>query len=140
MTIHRTRSAPSQIHRRPVENITHHTPLICQWRLLELLSSTPDGFTVRELAEATGRHDKTIRRDLILLRTVGFDLKEYVGPYGRKSWRVGQRFERLRSPRKQYKAILETLDVLLTQASVVGDRRLLADVETIRRRVARKCK
>jgi len=108
-----TQVVPSRIRRRPVQSIDVHTPLIRQWKLLELLSSGPVGVTVRELGEATGRGDKTVRRDLVLLRKVGFDLRESVGPYGRKSWRVGHRFERLRSPRKQYKAILDTLDVLI---------------------------
>lgn len=134
------RLAASLIRRRPVRSTAAHTPLIRQWKLLELLSSAPDGVTVHELTEATGMSDKTVRRDLILLRKVGFDLKESVGPYGRKSWRVGQRFERLKSPRKQYKAILDTLDVLLMQLSLAGDRRLAADLEAIRRRVVKQCR
>ena len=140
MPVPHTQVIPSPIHRRPVQSIGAHSPLIRQWKLLELLSSAPVGVTVRELTEAAGTSDKTVRRDLILLRKVGFDLKESVGPYGRKSWRVGQRFERLRSPRKQYKAILDTLDVLLMQVSLAGDRRLVGELQAIRRRVVRKCR
>ena len=136
----RTRLSTSHVRRRPVQSIGVHSPLIRQWKLLELLSSAPDGVTVQELTEATGRSDKTVRRDLILLRKVGFDLKESVGPYGRKSWRVGQRFERLRLPRKQYKAILDTLDALVMQVSLAGDRRLVVELQAIRRRVVRKCR
>ena len=140
MPIPHTQVVPSRMRRRPVQSIDVHTPLIRQWKLLDLLSSAPFGVTVRELAEATGRSDKTVRRDLVLLRKVGFDLRESVGPYGRKSWRVGQRFERLRSRRTQFKAILDTLDVLLMQVSLAGDRRLNVDLQSIRRRIVRKCR
>ncbi len=67
--------------------------------------SEPEGVTVAEAVEATGAGDKTIRRDLIMLRKVGFDLEETVGEYGRKSWRIRQPFERLRSKRRQYQSI-----------------------------------
>ena len=135
-----TQLTTSQIRRRPVEKTGVHTPLIRQWKLLELLSSAPEGVTVREFAEAAGTSDQTVRRDLILLRQVGFGLKETVGPHGRKSWRVGQPFERLRSVRQQYKAILNLLDVLLMQVSLAGDPRLVEELQAIRRRVVRKCR
>ena len=140
MPHHHSRVATTRIRRRPVPEPGVHTPLIRQWKLLELLSSKPSGFTVRELTEAAGTSEKTIRRDLILLRKVGFDLAESVGPHGRKSWHVRQRFERLRSPRKQFQAILDTLDVLLLQVNLAGDRRLVGELQVIRRRVARKCR
>jgi predicted DNA-binding transcriptional regulator YafY len=140
MPTRQTQLTTSHVGRRPVQRTDVHTPLLRQWKLLELLSSAPDGVTVLELTEATGRSDKTVRRDLILLRKVGFDLKETVGPYGRKSWRVGQRFERLRSPRKRYKTILSTLDALVMQVSLAGDRRLVGELQAIRRRVVRKCR
>ena len=133
-----TQLATSRIQRRPVQRVRFRTPIIRQWKLLEVLSSAPEGITLEEFAKAAGTCDKTIRRDLILLRKVGFDLRETVGAHGHKSWRVRQSFEKLRSPRQQYKAILDTLDVLLMQLSVAGDRRLVGDLEAIRRRVVRK--
>jgi len=135
-----TRLAASRISRRPVQRVRFRTPIIRQWKLLELLSSAPEGITVEEFAKAAGTCDKTIRRDLILLRKVGFDLDETVGAHGHKSWRVRQSFEKLRSPRQRYKAILDTLDVLLMQVSLAGDRRLVRELEAIRRRVERSAK
>jgi predicted DNA-binding transcriptional regulator YafY len=140
MTTHQLRLATSRIRRRPVLRVAFRTPIIRQWKLLEVLSSAPEGIKVEEFAKAAGTCDKTIRRDLILLRKVGFDLDETVGAHGHKSWRVRQSFEKLRSPRQQYKAILNSLDVLLMQVSLVGDRRLVGELEAIRRRVVRKCK
>ena len=128
----------SRICRRPVKVDCPHSPLIRQWQLLEWLSSEPKGVTVAEVAEANGVDQKTIRRDLIMLRKAGFDLEEMIEEFGRKRWRIRQPFERLRSKRRQYQAIREGLDLLLEQADSVGDKRLLNDLEAIRRRVVRK--
>jgi len=130
----------SRTRRRPVKVSTPHSPLIRQWQLLEWLSSTTDGITVTEAAKAAGVGHKTIRRDLIMLREIGFDLQDTVEQHGQKRWRVKQPFERLRSKRRQYQAIRDSLDVLLVQADLVGDRRLADDLKTIRRRAVRKCK
>jgi predicted DNA-binding transcriptional regulator YafY len=135
-----TQVFPSRICRRSVQRVAFRTPIIRQWKLLEVLSSAPEGITVEEFAKAAGTCDKTIRRDLILLRKVGFDLDETVGAHGHKSWRVRQSFEKLRSPRKQYKAILNSLDVLLMQVSLAGDRRLVGELQAIRRRVGKRCR
>lgn len=138
-----TRRSPVVTNRlsfRPVQGTAVPMPLIRQWKLLELLASAPDGITVKEFAEATGTCDKTVRRDLSLLRQVGFDLKETVGPLGRKSWRVRRPFGKVRSPRRHYKAILNLLDGLLIRVSLVGDRRLVRELRAIRCRVERKCK
>lgn len=53
-----------------------------QWRLLKLLTFAPKGFTVKELAAVSGVCEKTVRRDLILLKHVGFDLTETVEDFG----------------------------------------------------------
>jgi predicted DNA-binding transcriptional regulator YafY len=140
MPTHHLRLATSHVRRRPVQRVRFRTPIIRQWKLLEVLSSAPEGITVEEYAEAAGTCDKTIRRDLILLRKVGFDLDETVGAHGHKSWRVRQSYEKLRAPRQQYKAILDTLDVLLMQVSRAGDRRLVGELEAIRRRVGKRCR
>ena len=129
-----------RIQRRNVKATTPHSPLIRQWQLLEWLSSKPDGVSVREASEATGVDQKTIRRDLILLRKVGFDLEEVVGERGKKFWRVRQPFERLRSKKRQYRAILDSLDVVLMQAELAEDNRLAKDLKALRSRVNRKCK
>jgi predicted DNA-binding transcriptional regulator YafY len=131
---------PNRIRRKPVTVSSAHAQLVRQWQLLEWLSSEPDGVTVKEAADATGVNEKTIRRDLIILRQIGFDLEETVEERGRKRWRVRQPFERLRSKRRQYEAIRDGLDVLMGQAAQVGDERLAHDLRAIRRRVARKAK
>ena len=140
MPVSHTQVVLSRISRRPVHRVRFRTPIIRQWKLLEVLTSAPEGITVEEFAKAAGTCDKTIRRDLILLRKVGFDLDETVGTHGHKSWRVRQSFEKLKSPRQQYRAILNSLDMLLMQASFAGDRRLVGELQAIRRRVGRKCR
>ena len=49
-------------------------PLARQWRLLKLLTYSPKGFTVKELVALSGMSDKTVRRDLIFLQDMGFDM------------------------------------------------------------------
>lgn len=66
----------SRIHRRQTHESETQTSLIRQWQLLEWLSSEPEGMTVSDAAEATGVSLRTIRRDLTLLRRIGFDLEE----------------------------------------------------------------
>ena len=129
----------SRIRRRPINKSATHTPLFRQWQLLQWLSCKPEGVTVGEVAKVTGMSLKTIRRDLILLRELGFDLEEFVEERGRKRWRVRQPFERLRSKKQQYQAIRQGLDNLLMQIEKVGDKRLMDDLKAIRKRVKRKC-
>jgi hypothetical protein len=71
---------------------------------------------------------------------VGFDLEEVVGERGKKFWRVKQPFERLRSRKRQYRAILDSLEMVLVQAELVEDNRLAKDLREMRKRVKRKCK
>jgi proteasome accessory factor B len=59
-----------------------------QWILLGMLRSRSLGASIRALAVELKVSQKTIRRDLDLLRTVGFPLEESVGQYKRKSWRM----------------------------------------------------
>ena len=95
---------------------------------------------MEEAAQAAGKDQKTIRRDLILLRKAGFDLEETVEDHGRKRWRIRQPFERLRSKRRQYEAIRSGLDRLLKQAAKVEDSRLQDDLKAVRQRVMRKAR
>jgi predicted DNA-binding transcriptional regulator YafY len=129
-----------RIRRRQIEYHCPHSPLIRQWQLLECLSSTRNGVRVAEAAEGFAVDEKTIRRDLILLQRLGFDLEETVEEHGRKLWRLRHRFESLKSKKQQYRSILGLLDLLLVQAKQVEDHRLLSDLVAIQRRVARKSK
>lgn len=62
--------------------------LLRQWQLLTLLSAPNGQATVRQLVERSGVCDKTVRRDLELLKEVGFPLVEVVGERGRKHWQL----------------------------------------------------
>jgi predicted DNA-binding transcriptional regulator YafY len=128
----------SQVRRRPIKVANPHTPLIRQWQLLKWLSSEPKGVTVGEAVKATGTSEKTVRRDLAVLRNVGFELTATVEGYGRKRWRIRQHSERLRSKKQRYQAIRDGLDLLLTQAEKLGDKRLLNDLAAIRQRVVNR--
>jgi proteasome accessory factor B len=64
------------------------SPLTRQWKLLSAMGGSPEGISVQELARTYSVNDKTIRRDLILLRGVGFPLEETLGDHGRKLWRL----------------------------------------------------
>ena len=54
-------------------------PLERHWRLLQIVMVRRLGETVARLAEDLSASEKTIRRDLSLLRKVGFPLRESVG-------------------------------------------------------------
>jgi predicted DNA-binding transcriptional regulator YafY len=64
-----------------------HTPLQRQWLLLRMLARR-GGAAVREVAEEHGVSQKTIRRDLATLQSVGFGLVEETAPHGKKFWRL----------------------------------------------------
>ncbi|WP_437194490.1 helix-turn-helix transcriptional regulator [Planctomicrobium sp. SH527] len=61
-------------------------PLERQWVLLRTLSARRFGATVKELAEGLGTSLKTIRRDLDLLRDLGFPISPSGGAHGRNHW------------------------------------------------------
>jgi predicted DNA-binding transcriptional regulator YafY len=60
--------------------------LLRLWRLVKALCL--GSLSVREMAEAIGVNQKTIRRDLIALRKAGLPLKAAVKEFGRKVWRL----------------------------------------------------
>ena len=131
---------PSRLRRRPTEVEGPRSVLRRQWELLEWLSASEEGVAVAEAAHAMGVAVKTIRRDLIDLRKMGFDLRETVEVYNRKRWRLVSAFESLRTRRQRYRAIRDNLDVLLDQAAKIDDDPLVKDLRAVRRRVARKCR
>jgi len=129
-----------RVRRRPIDAVDTHSPTIRQWRLLEWLSSQQQGTTVDEAAEVFGVDLKTIRRDLIVLRRVGFDLVESTEDHGRKRWRIPQPFDRLRTKKQKYRSIRDTLNEVREQAEAIGDRRLAKDLDGLRKRVVRRCR
>ena len=68
--------------------MTQESALERHWRLLRVLSTQSSGSSVRELMHETGVSEKTIRRDLILLRRVGFPLEETIVEKNLKLWKL----------------------------------------------------
>ena len=62
--------------------------LLRQWKILAALSSRAAHTTLRDLAREQGVSEKTIARDLIILKRAGFPFQETLGDYGRKQWRL----------------------------------------------------
>lgn len=62
--------------------------LVRHWSLLRCLSARRLGATLKELAEESGVSQKTILRDLDMLRSIGFPLVDEVGERGRKHWKL----------------------------------------------------
>jgi predicted DNA-binding transcriptional regulator YafY len=128
-----TNRLPIRCHKKPPGS-----PLLRQWKLLELLSSTPKGATVYELADRLGVIEKTIRRDVALFKRVGFNVDATEKAFGLKYWRIRPRFETLRGKRRQYRAIQDSLTLLIEQVKTIGDRGLVADLQKVERKVRRK--
>ncbi|WP_459555321.1 helix-turn-helix transcriptional regulator [Lacunimicrobium album] len=57
-----------------------------QWLVLRALCGSRLGLTVKELEAQHEIHEKTIRRDLIFLREIGFPLQETTYAHGLKRW------------------------------------------------------
>lgn len=60
--------------------------LMRQWTVLRTLAARRQGVTLRELAAEAGVSEKTIGRDLSLLRRLAFPVSERLGDHGRKHW------------------------------------------------------
>ncbi|MCX7419850.1 MAG: HTH domain-containing protein [Planctomycetia bacterium] len=58
------------------------------WTIIRVLSSRDDGATVQELAQAARVSEKTIRRDLAVMRRIGLPLSETVGIRNAKHWKM----------------------------------------------------
>ena len=116
------------------------SPMVRHWKLLQQLSSSAVGATVFELADAMNVHPKSIRRDLLLLKRMGFDVSATVKKRGLKVWRIRHPFERLKNKRKQYRSIGDSLAILVEQARTVGDSSLVADLEAAHKKVIRKAR
>jgi predicted DNA-binding transcriptional regulator YafY len=60
------------------------TQLERQWLLVRLLSETPDGLPLKNLAERLKTTTRTISRDLAELQEAGIQIQEQTGQHGRK--------------------------------------------------------
>jgi Fic family protein len=63
---------PLLTHRIRRQDHADESTLVRQWRLLEQLVSASKGLTVKEMTAASGMSEKTVRRDIALLKKVGF--------------------------------------------------------------------
>lgn len=64
------------------------SPLLRQWLVLRAIAASRGEATIKTLVAQTGKSEKTIRRDIALLRKVGFPIVETSGDYGRKTFAV----------------------------------------------------
>lgn len=62
---------------------------IPQWkRLFAMIGALRHPKTVNEITAETGVCSKTVRRELVALQKLGFDLRFTVDTYGIKIWRI----------------------------------------------------
>jgi predicted DNA-binding transcriptional regulator YafY len=113
-----------------------------QWRLLKLLTFAPKGFTVKELVAVSGVSEKTIRRDLVFLKEVGFDVSETVEEFGRKLWRIRRLSESTGGQgtrAEKYALIHDSLRDLHDVALILGDSALAEALKRLQEWVEGKC-
>jgi len=96
--------------------------------------------TIKELMTATGMSEKTVRRDIIMLREIGFDVMETTGEFGRKYWSLLNPFDRLWTKREQYESIRESVYLLIEQAGSMKDHRLTAALNVVCEWLNEKCR
>ena len=138
MTTHTVHPMP-KAKRLPTE-IAPNTPLIRQWQLLEWLTSTTTGVRVAQAAKAFDVDTKTIRRDLVLLKHMGFDLKETTEGPGRKVWRIDKPVKMPKTVRQEYRSVAELLDALMERVDELEDQGFRTDLQAFQMRVLRKLK
>ena len=64
------------------------SPTARQWKLIETLKKSKDGITLKNIADSLGVDDRTIRRDLRMLKKQGLPIRESTEAHGRKLWRI----------------------------------------------------
>jgi predicted DNA-binding transcriptional regulator YafY len=133
-------SIPSDNHAADDEELTYSGQILRQWKLMAWLTGEPAGITVAEAAEAFGVNLKTIRRDLILLRRLGFDLVETEEAFNRKRWHIRAPLERLRTQRQRRSAIIGLLTDAREQALLIGDQELVESLQAALNRARRQHK
>jgi predicted ArsR family transcriptional regulator len=125
--------------RLPTE-IAPNTPLILQWQLLKWLASISTGVRVAQAAKAFDVDTKTIRRDLVLLKHLGFELQETTEASGRKVWRIDKPIKMPKTVRQEYRSIAELLDALMERVGELEDEGFRTDLQAFQMRVLRKLK
>ncbi|MEI8372802.1 MAG: DeoR family transcriptional regulator [Planctomycetota bacterium] len=129
---------PSMPQRRRKRRPHRDPQLVRQWKLLERLNHAPS--SVKELMAVCRVSEKTVRRDLVVLEKVGFHLKETVEkPVGRKYWQLNKPLQLPETERQQYRSVVRLLDALAEKVAHLEDKRLMADLQIIRRQLVKKC-
>ena len=106
------------------------------------MTFAPKGFTVKELVALSNMSEKTVRRDLMFLKEVGFDVSETVEEYGRKLWRVRRLSESAGgrgTTAEKYGLIHDTLRDLHDVALILGDEALAFSLKRLGEWVEGKC-
>ncbi len=114
-----------------------------QWRLLKLLTFAAKGFTLKELAAVAGVCEKTVSRDLALLKHVGFDVSETVEDFGRKFFRISRPSESASgngSKGEKYALIHDALQQIRDVALILGDSPLAESLNRLQEWVEAKCR
>ena len=114
-----------------------------QWRLLKLMAFAPKGFTLKELTAVAGVSEKTVRRDLALLKETGFDVAETVEDFGRKVWRVRRLSESTKGKGEtgaKYALIHDALQQIRDVALILGDSPLAESLQRLQEWVQGKCR
>lgn len=62
--------------------------LLRQWKLLNLLQSRRSGMALRDLAGLSGYGERTIQRDLSMLKEVGFPVSFDTDEFGKRFWNL----------------------------------------------------
>lgn len=62
-----------------------------QWRLIRLLSDSPNGLTLKTLSEKLKVAPRTVNRDLATLRDAGLSLQKRAEAHGLKYWTLTEK-------------------------------------------------
>ncbi|MGL4941677.1 MAG: helix-turn-helix transcriptional regulator [Thermoguttaceae bacterium] len=65
-------------------------PTARQWELIAILKKSKRGMTLVEIADKLGMNERTIRRDLIKLKTSGLPIQEKTAAHGRILYRIDE--------------------------------------------------
>lgn len=108
----------------------------------ETIGLRAKGFTIKELMAVLGVSEKTARRDIALLKEVGFDVAETVEDFGRKAWRIRRLSESTNGKGhrgEKYSLIHDALRELHDVALILGDKPLAFSLNRLQEWVQGKC-
>lgn len=77
---------------RPTDKAESQKQVQRHWKLLNLLRESPDGLTLRQIAERLGVTERTVRRDIVTCIDNGVPLQEQIMAHGEKLWSMDKNF------------------------------------------------